>query len=244
MSSFINSSSKSTSPNNSNQKDSLYVDSSDGRGRRRTRPEHITWDEETIAEHDKERGTRQKIDEPPTPYHYFDEEGNEVELSPSFESSSSQTKQHDQNFPINGTKDSTEKINEYSKDNMTEEVDKRDLNGGITPRNTLVDRQSTQKNLGRTEANKVDSSFQKQVLDQNNLNIFASKLQEVSNTGPSIAVKDEDGEEYIPPLRTQNEKKAFSSKRQQHYDEFLKMKEYKEKLAKGLLDEEDDEEES
>ena len=54
--------------------------------------------------------------------------------------------------------------------------------------------------------------------------------------------KDEDGEEYIPPLRTQNEKKAFSSKRQQHYDEFLKMKEYKEKLAKGLLDEEDDEE--
>jgi len=28
------------------------------------------WDEETIAEHDKERGTRQKIDEPPTPYRY------------------------------------------------------------------------------------------------------------------------------------------------------------------------------
>ena len=30
----------------------------------------IKWDEETIAEHDKERGTRQKIDEPPTPYAY------------------------------------------------------------------------------------------------------------------------------------------------------------------------------
>ena len=30
----------------------------------------IQWDEETIAEHDKERGTRQKIDEPPTPYNY------------------------------------------------------------------------------------------------------------------------------------------------------------------------------
>jgi len=28
----------------------------------------LTWDEETIAEHDKERGTRMKIDEPDTPY--------------------------------------------------------------------------------------------------------------------------------------------------------------------------------
>jgi len=28
----------------------------------------------TIAEHDKERGTRQKIEEPPTPYRYTDEE--------------------------------------------------------------------------------------------------------------------------------------------------------------------------
>lgn len=31
---------------------------------------HISWDEPTIAEHDKLRGTRQKIDEPSTPYHY------------------------------------------------------------------------------------------------------------------------------------------------------------------------------
>ena len=30
----------------------------------------ITWDEETIAEHDKLRGTRMKIDEPDTPYNY------------------------------------------------------------------------------------------------------------------------------------------------------------------------------
>eukprot|EP00937_MAST-01D_sp_MAST-1D-sp2_P004778 g4778.t1 len=28
----------------------------------------LTWDEETIAEHDKDRGTRMKIDEPDTPY--------------------------------------------------------------------------------------------------------------------------------------------------------------------------------
>lgn len=32
---------------------------------------HVTWDEETIAEHDLLRGTRQKIDEPNTPYHYY-----------------------------------------------------------------------------------------------------------------------------------------------------------------------------
>lgn len=33
----------------------------------------ITWDEECIKEHDKERGTRQRIDEPNTPYVYYDE---------------------------------------------------------------------------------------------------------------------------------------------------------------------------
>lgn len=37
-------------------------------GKRSSR--NIKWDEDTIAEHDKERGTRQKIDEPPTPYRY------------------------------------------------------------------------------------------------------------------------------------------------------------------------------
>ncbi|KAJ1422742.1 hypothetical protein B484DRAFT_420834 [Ochromonadaceae sp. CCMP2298] len=33
----------------------------------------IQWDEETIAEHDKERGSRQKIDEAPTPFRYGSE---------------------------------------------------------------------------------------------------------------------------------------------------------------------------
>lgn len=37
---------------------------------RSRREVHISWDEPTIAEHDKLRGTRQKIDEPSTPYHY------------------------------------------------------------------------------------------------------------------------------------------------------------------------------
>ena len=39
---------------------------------------HIKWDEATIAEHDKERGTRQKIDEPPTPYHYGSDEDEDL----------------------------------------------------------------------------------------------------------------------------------------------------------------------
>lgn len=34
---------------------------------------HVTWDEETIALHDLDRGTRMKIDEPNTPYHYYAE---------------------------------------------------------------------------------------------------------------------------------------------------------------------------
>ena len=31
-------------------------------------PDHVKFDEEIIAEHDKDRGTRQKISEPKTPY--------------------------------------------------------------------------------------------------------------------------------------------------------------------------------
>eukprot|EP00933_Yihiella_yeosuensis_P043672 TRINITY_DN38605_c0_g1_i1.p1 TRINITY_DN38605_c0_g1~~TRINITY_DN38605_c0_g1_i1.p1 ORF type:complete len:191 (+),score=49.06 TRINITY_DN38605_c0_g1_i1:68-640(+) len=42
-------------------------------GRKRSRPAsteaaHVSWDEENLAEHDKLRGTRQKIDEPKTPF--------------------------------------------------------------------------------------------------------------------------------------------------------------------------------
>jgi len=45
-------------------------DTINGRGKKRPRrPDlRVQWDEETIAEHDKDRGKRQKIDEPPTPW--------------------------------------------------------------------------------------------------------------------------------------------------------------------------------
>lgn len=39
-----------------------------GRTRRKKPNQRVTWDEKAIAEHDKERGTRQKIDEPDTPF--------------------------------------------------------------------------------------------------------------------------------------------------------------------------------
>ena len=39
----------------------------------------ITWDEEVIAEHDKLRGTRMKIDEPDTPFAYGGMYGEDVE---------------------------------------------------------------------------------------------------------------------------------------------------------------------
>ena len=34
---------------------------------RKSKP-HVTWDEEQLAEHDKTRGRKMKIDEPKTPY--------------------------------------------------------------------------------------------------------------------------------------------------------------------------------
>lgn len=38
---------------------------------------HIKWDEETIAQHDLDRGTRMKIEEPNTPYHHYVEDEDE-----------------------------------------------------------------------------------------------------------------------------------------------------------------------
>eukprot|EP01006_Ploeotia_vitrea_P054513 TRINITY_DN67895_c14_g1_i1.p2 TRINITY_DN67895_c14_g1~~TRINITY_DN67895_c14_g1_i1.p2 ORF type:complete len:167 (-),score=20.88 TRINITY_DN67895_c14_g1_i1:288-761(-) len=42
-------------------------------------PEHITWDEQTIAEQMRERelNPKMKIDEPPTPYNHYDAEKDE-----------------------------------------------------------------------------------------------------------------------------------------------------------------------
>ena len=38
----------------------------------------VTFDEEVIEKHNKLRGSKMKIDEPKTPFHYFDKEGNEI----------------------------------------------------------------------------------------------------------------------------------------------------------------------
>jgi len=40
---------------------------------------HVSFDEEVIKEHDKLRGTRQKIDEPDTPYNRLSFDGEEME---------------------------------------------------------------------------------------------------------------------------------------------------------------------
>lgn len=48
------------------------ADSSQGKSKK-ARIGGIQWDEPTIAEHDKERGTRMKIEEPDTPFNHCSE---------------------------------------------------------------------------------------------------------------------------------------------------------------------------
>ena len=52
---------------------------------------HLKWDEEKIREHDKERGTRMKIEEPNTPYNHSYDSGNETDGSASSARNNSNT---------------------------------------------------------------------------------------------------------------------------------------------------------
>eukprot|EP00439_Symbiodinium_sp_Y106_P049533 s4931_g6.t1 len=67
---------------------------------RRERPQrdtaHVHWDEQCIAEHDKERGTRQKIDEPDTPFIRSPESSSEEEEAFAPSTSTSSSKRHEE----------------------------------------------------------------------------------------------------------------------------------------------------
>jgi protein phosphatase inhibitor 2 len=52
---------------------------------------HLKWDEAKIREHDKERGTRMKIEEPNTPFNHAYDSGNETDGSASSARNNSKT---------------------------------------------------------------------------------------------------------------------------------------------------------
>ncbi|CAE7658757.1 unnamed protein product, partial [Symbiodinium sp. CCMP2456] len=57
---------------------------------------HVHWDEQCIAEHDKERGTRQKIDEPDTPFIRSPESSSDEEEEAFAPSTSTSSKRHEE----------------------------------------------------------------------------------------------------------------------------------------------------
>ena len=178
----------------------------------------LTWDEEAITEHNILRGTRQKIDEPDTPFTTYeeakddpeafslDDDGGEGGTSTSTSTSTSTTA-HSLSFDIGSA----------SADSGGSSLTGSSLPKSPSETPTLAHQNSLQTNLSE-------------------LNMKLSKVASDGELSPLTTVGMEvDCEE--------EKEKEFSKKRGAHYNEFEVMKRMREQMAREDADEEEEEEE-
>lgn len=177
----------------------------------------VTWDEPTIAEHDKERGTRMKINEPNTPYNAdrgafsSDDENSSMDvdtsprgsqkLSPRFAMPPSPKR------PSLGSDDDT-----HSGSTEEHEAGQRKIRSSAEPIASGLDTDALQRKV-------------EQVKDE----------REQEDAKVIHAAGESDDEEFMTP-GDRAKKAAFAEKRKEHYNEFKRMKE----LLSGQGDEESD----
>ena len=187
---------------------------------------HVKWDEVTIAEHDKERGTRQKIEEPPTPYHY--ESDDEGTIEHEVESCSEANKiDPPKSIPVEAVLDNWEMLRaklqyEQAKQQQAEEESSSSgsMNAPFSPDVSLHIGASPMRNesSGRVSATHGQGSYREDINDMH----------------PSFAPNDEHVFDTVTRGFDHEPKHAdakFKQKRNAHYNEFQLMKAMREQMA-------------
>lgn len=186
-------------------------------------PGGVTWDEPTIAEHDKERGTRMKINEPNTPYN-----ADKGTFSSDDETSS---------MDIDSSPRGSQKLSPRF---ATPPSPKRQSLGADAVAENLHSTAEEPLNPGqrkiRTSAEPVSSSLDHEALQRRMEQVKEERTHDDARTIHQVGEADDEEETDFMTPQDRAKKAAFSEKRKQHYNEFKRMKE----LLGGQGDEEDD----
>jgi hypothetical protein len=202
----------------------------------------ITWDEPTIAEHDKLRGTRTKITEPKTPYHNDAASASSDDEHSSFRGSSSM--EIDKGHSDDASSDGSHHSQKLSPRFALPPSHKKHHHGpghhdlqrdshsdhSIEDANAALDVNDgeTERALGpatrkvRSHATPLDVGALQEGVQ------VVKEQRDVDDARFAPTEEDEDDEssddEFLTP-QERAKKDAFAAKRKQHYDEFRRMKE-------------------
>lgn len=169
----------------------------------------IKWDEPTIAEHDKERGTRTKILEPKTPYNAdkgafsSDDESTSMDV----DSSNQGHQKHSPRFTMPPSP---------KRPSLGGASDEEDARTGpqeaLDPGNRKI----------RSSAEPVTSALDPETLQRKVEQVKEERSQEDAKVIHAVGESDE--EDFQTP-GDRAKKAAFAEKRKEHYNEFKRMKE-------------------
>ena len=182
------------------------------------RSSQITWDEPTIAEHDKERGTRMVIDEPDTPFASYTIEGEDDDVN-------------EGRFSLVDNMSSDGKAD----DDVSVDVDEKRLSRNIS--------EGDQEKGGEHGSHECKSPT---LEDAKNKGLLfegvrgglelGAKLEKLAKDKINGDEKDEEDEAKTPG------KQSFAEKRSKHYNEAEMMKRWREQQHDDDDEEDEDDE--
>lgn len=209
----------------------------------------VTWDEPTIAEHDKERGTRTKISEPKTPFSHehgtfsSDDEtslssGMDVDRHSNSDSAGSSPRHSNKHSPRFVLPPSSKKPNlgtETSADSghKHEHTHVHTAKASSEHSHDSKNSGSPTDSIQMEPGNRKIRSSNAAGIDPESLQLRVAQVKEertqddrkhFMDVADEEAESESEEEEFLTP-QERAKKTAFAEKRKQHYNEFKRMKE-------------------